>query len=591
LQLLGRLRTSRKLARDLHSALALQQQGRLAEAEALYRAVIERDPDHVRALFNLGLVRVRQGALDDAVGLFGEALQRRPDFAEAHNALGIALRLSDRHEEALEHYRKALALKPDYAEVENNIGVALRALGRAAEAIGHHRRAIVLKPDYAEAENHLGAALRALNRYEEAVPHYRRAVALRSDSAAAHNNLGVALQLVGRHDEALAEAEQALALAPDFAEAHHARGTVLRILGRLDEARQELERAIALAPRKAEFYRSLAEAKRFTERDPHCAMIEALARDMGSLSAEERIHLHFALGKVYDDLGQHDRGFSHLVEGNALKRAQIVYDEAAVLGRFEVTRAAFSAEVVRERAGQGEPSPVPVFILGLPRSGTTLVEQMLASHPKVHGAGELNDFERSAAALAGPNGAPADIGGEELRRLGAGYVAKVTALAPGARRITDKMPANFRYAGLIHLALPNARIIHMMRDPVDTCLSCFSILFGGDQPFAYDLGELGRYYRAYQKLMAHWRAVLPAGVMLEVQYEALVGDFEQQARWIVAHCGLEWDSACRDFHKTQRPVHTASSVQVRQPLYKSSIGRWRPAGHVLQPLLDALAEA
>ncbi len=248
--------------------------------EALYRTVIERDPDHVRALFNLGLVRVRQGGLDDAIGLFSEALRRRPDFAEAENALGIALRLSNRHEEALAHYARALAIKPDYAEAENNLGLALHALGRGTEALPHYQRAISIKPDYAEAENNFGAALRALHRYDEAVAHYRRAVADRPGSAAAHNNLGVALQLVGRHDEALAQAEQALALMPDFPEAHHGRGTVLRTLGRLDEARRELEQAIALAPRKAEFYRSLAEAKHFTEGDPHCAMIEALARDM-----------------------------------------------------------------------------------------------------------------------------------------------------------------------------------------------------------------------------------------------------------------------------------------------------------------------
>jgi hypothetical protein len=243
---------------------------------------------------------------------------------------------------------------------------------------------------------------------------------------------------------------------------------------------------------------------------------------------------------------------------------------------------------MRERAGQGDPSPVPVFILGMPRSGTTLVEQMLASHPQVHGAGELSDFTAAVAGLDGPDGVPADIGGAELRRIGARYVARVRPLAPGALRITDKMPANFRFAGLIHLALPNARIIHLRRDPVDTCLSCFSILFGGDQPHTYDLGELGRYYRAYQRLMEHWRAVLPLGVMLEVQYEALVGDFEPQARRIVAHCGLEWDDACLDFYKTQRPVHTASAVQVRRPVYQTSVGRWRPPEDLLRPLLDAL---
>ncbi len=573
----------------MRAALALQQQGRLADAGVLYRAVIERDPDHVRALFNLGLVRIRQGGLDDAVALFGEALRHQPDFAEAENALGIALRLSNRHQEALAHYARALAIKPDYAEAENNVGLTLQVLGRGAEALSHFERAIAIRPDYAEAENNLGAALRALYRYEEAVAHYRRAVAAMPASAAAHSNLGAALQLVGRHDEALAQAEEALALMPGLAEAHHVRGTVLRTLGRLDEAAQELEQAIALAPRRAEFYRSLAEAKNFTKGDPQVAMVEALARESASLPEEDQIHLHFALGKICADLGEHERAFTHLVDGNALKRRQTIYDEEAILARFDGTQALFSAEVMAERAGQGDPSALPVFILGMPRSGTTLVEQMLASHPEVHGAGELGDFERAVAGLGGPNGVPPDIGGDELRRIGAAYVARVRALAPWARRITDKMPANFRYAGLIHSALPNARIIHMSRDPVDTCLSCFSILFGGDQPFTYDLGELGRYYHAYQRLMAHWRSVLPPGVMLEVEYETLVADFESQARRILAYCGLEWNDACLDFQHTERPVHTASSVQVRQPVYQSSVGRRRPAEEVLRPLLQALA--
>ncbi len=586
-----RWRAAQALARDLDAALALERRGRLAEAAAVYRGVLEREPGHVRALFNFGLIRVRQAALDEAIGLLAVVVERRPDFAEAHNALGIALRLCDRHEEALAEYAKALAIKPDYAEVETNIGLALQAQGRAAEAIGHYQRALALKPDYAEAESNLGAALRELYRFEEAAAHYHRAVALRPDAAGACSNLGAALQLIGRHDEALARFDQALAMTPGLAEAHHGRGTALRTLGRLDEARGELEQAIALAPRKAEFYRSLAEMKRFTRDEPHLAAAEALARETAALSPQERIHLCFALGKIYDDLGEHERAFAHLVEANALKRECTLYNETAVLGQLDRTRELFSTEVMRERAGQGEPSPLPVFIIGMPRSGTTLVEQVLASHPNIHGGGELSDFANSVAALGSPAGVPPDIGGEELRRIGGRYLERLAALAPSALRITDKMPANFRFAGLIHLALPNARLVHVSRDPVDTCLSCFSILFGGDQPFTYDLAELGRYYHAYRQLMAHWRTVLPPGVMLEVRYEALVGDFEREAQRLVAHCGLEWNEACLDFHKTQRPVHTASSVQVRQPLYQSSVRRWRPPPDQLAPLLQGLTGA
>jgi tetratricopeptide (TPR) repeat protein len=511
---------TRSSERIFHEALALHHQGRLSEAERLYRAVPERDPNHLQAVYNLGLIRLSLGECQDAVGHLRKALCRRPSFAEAHNALAVALGALGRHDESVAHFEKALEISPDFAE--------------------------------------------------------------------AHCNLGAVLQPLGRHGEALAHFERALAIKPDFAEAHHGRGAALRTFGRLDEVQLALERAIELAPRKAEFYRSLAESKRFVDGDPLLALIEAVARDLASFSEEEQTHLRFALGKVYADLGQHERSFSHLVDGNALKRKQIIYDEAAALGRFELTRALFSAEVIGERSGLGDPCPAPVFIIGMPRSGTTLVEQILASHPKVHGAGELNHFEAAVAGLGGPHGTPPDVGGEELRRISGRYLDRVRSLAPAAERITDKMPANFRYAGLIHLALPNARIIHIRRDPVDTCLSCFSILFGGDQPYAYDLGELGRYYRAYLSLMDHWRGVLPQGVMLEVQYEDMVTDFERQARRIVAHCGLEWDDACLDFYNTQRPVWTASAVQVRQPIYRSSIGRWRPYKSMLRPLLEAL---
>jgi hypothetical protein len=226
------------------------------------------------------------------------------------------------------------------------------------------------------------------------------------------------------------------------------------------------------------------------------------------------------------------------------------------------------------------------------RSGSTLVEQILASHPQVFGAGERKDFANVVNALGasetaeeGPN-RPLD--GAALYRLGTAYLAAVTEGTPPAERIVDKMPANFRFVSLIHLALPNARIIHTHRDPVDTCLSCFSQLFNEKQPFTYDLGELGRYYRAYQTLMEHWRRVLPEGVMLDVRYEELVADFEPQARRIVAHCGLEWDDRCLSFYETRRPVKTASVVQVRQPIYRSSVGRWRPNSDLLRPLLEAL---
>jgi hypothetical protein len=291
----------------------------------------------------------------------------------------------------------------------------------------------------------------------------------------------------------------------------------------------------------------------------------------------------------------HERSFHHMREGNALKRQSTPYDEAGKLARFERTCALFDAAFMRERAGQGDPSSRPIFIFGMPRSGTTLIEQILASHPEVRGGGETDLFANALASLDAGEGKafvfPDDaalLSGERLRRLGADYVGGLRLTAAEVERIADKTIDNFRFAGLIHLALPNASLIHARRDPMDTCVSCFSNLFGGYHPYAYDLGELGRYYQGYDALMRHWRDMLPVSVMLDVQYEDVVDDLEGQARLIVAHCGLEWDPRCLDFHLTERLVRTASATQVRQPIYRGSVQRWRAYEPLLDPLLQEL---
>jgi tetratricopeptide (TPR) repeat protein len=521
-----------------------------------------------------------------------QALKRNPQFAQAHFDTGNALLELKRHEEALASYDRALAIQPDLVQALSNRSNALFELKRHEEALASCDRALAIQPAFAQALSNRGNALFNLTRYEEALASYDRALAIQPDFARVLSNRGNALFELKRHEEALASHDQALAIQPDFAEAHHGRATLLSTFGRIKEAQHVLEKAIELAPRKALFYNSLAFSKRFVDGDPHLTLVEALARDMESLPEEDQIYLHFVMGKVYADLGQHERSFSHLIEGNALKRKQIVYDEAAALAQVERMRQLFTAEAMRKGRGFGDRSTVPVFIIGMPRSGTTLVEQILASHPKIYGAGELDDFQIVLANLRGSVRSRGGFGAEDLRQIGARYLERVRAIAPAAERITDKMPGNYLYAGLIHLALPNARIIHIRRDPLDTCLSCFSLLFTRNLlPFTYDLTELGRYYRAYATLMEHWREVLPLEQMLEVHYEELVANFEPLVRRIVAYCGLEWDDACLEFNKTQRPVRTASVVQVREPIYRSSIRRWRPYEGMLRPLIKALEGA
>jgi hypothetical protein len=339
-----------------------------------------------------------------------------------------------------------------------------------------------------------------------------------------------------------------------------------------------------------------------TSDNPHLAAMLALASDSSSLSVAEQIDLGFALGKSFADIGEPARSFEYLLQANALKRRHSDYDEARMLGPLERAHTVFTPELMRRHAGAGNPSPVPIFIVGMPRSGSTLVEQILATHPLVFAAGEVLAF-RQAMRAAGVHttarpfpDSVTDLTGTELRDMADRYLTAIHAMMrDGAehtlhartQRVTDKMLFNFRCVGLIHLALPNARIIHTCRDPIDTCMSCFSLDFLSS-PQMCDLGEMGRYYRAYSELMRHWRDLLPAGVMLDVHYEDLVLDLESHAQRIVAHCGLDWDPACLAFHETQRPVRTNSFAQVRQPVYRSSVGRWRPPPDALRPLLDAL---
>jgi tetratricopeptide (TPR) repeat protein len=574
--------------------LVLARLNRHEEAIAQYRRVLAIKPDHAEAHCNLGNALCALGRFEEAAAEFQRALALNPALAQAHCNLGLLVGAREGPQAAIAHYERALALQPDFLEVHHNLGNALRKLNRHQEAIAHYIKALAIAPPRrTEVHNNLGISLQALGRHQEAIGQYQQALKLDGNSAEVRNNLATVLQGLGQFDAAIAGYQAALAVKPDHAEAHNNIGVVLQALGRLEEGSQAYERATKLAPRNTEFQLNFANSRRFSASDPRLATLRKLEDDLTSLNTEQQIPLYFALGKAYADLGEHPRSFAYLLQGNALKRAGLNYDEAATLKRFERIQATFTSKLLGEKSGAGDPSKLPVFVLGMPRSGTTLVEQILASHSQVFGAGELDAFGRAVATIASANGVPfpelaATLSGEALRSLGERYGERLRRAPVAAERIVDKMPSNFSFVGLIHLALPHARIIHTRRDPLDTCLSCFSILFTSEHAHAYDLGELGRFYRSYAALMAHWRHVLPAGVMLEVQYEDVVDDLEGQARKIIAHCGLDWEDSCLAFHETQRPVETASARQVRQPIYRSSVGRWRSYKGLLQPLRQAL---
>jgi len=577
-------------------AACLQATGRNEDAIACYETLLIAEPTHPEANYGLATLFAQLGRIGEAVARYRAALAADPDFAEASYGLGKLLAFSDSAEEAVGCFLHALDVDPDYIEVRVGLGITLSRLERGQEAMAAFEAVLAAEPDHAEAHNGIGVLLDRRRRHAEAIEHYAAALARRPDYVDAMGGMANALKNIGRHDEALALARRVVARQPNFAPAASLLGSILAELGSMKEALAEFRRGLALAPERVESSFNIVNLAKVGSDDDALRALETALQRLSSLSVQEQCAVHFGLAKAYDDIGERDRGFAHLLEGNAVKRSRTEYDEAVTLASMEHLCRVFTAELLTRRKGWGDASTVPVFIVGMPRSGTTLVEQILASHRAVFGAGERTALQQQVDRLSAERLGAAPfpeavwtMGAEELCRMGADYVDGLRSLSPDTARITDKMPGNFIYIGLIRLILPNARIIHVVRDPVDTCLSCFSKVFAGDHPFSYELGELGRYYRAYQRLMAHWRSVLPPDAMLDVEYEALVQDFEPQARRIVSYCGLDWDPACLEFYKTPRPVHTASMVQVRQPIYRSSVGRWRPDAALLRPLLAALA--
>ena len=578
-----------------NAGVCLSNLDRTAEAEAAYAKVIELDPRHGPAINNRGAALVGLGRPAEALACFDRALEINPNDAGAHANRANALCSLGRPKEALAAADRALELQPSAEAALLNRGLALKDLGHPEEALRSFDLAVALTPLSPEAHSNRGNVLHALRRPEDAVAAYERALQIRPDFPEALSNRGNVLRELGRPDEALASLDRALALRPAYADAWENRAVTLVELGRTDEAIAAIERTLELAPDRMRPNQVLVELRKVKPGDRALQALEAAARRESALFPEDRIRLNFALGKAYADLGEYDKSFARYAKGAVLKRAASAYDEAATVEAIDAIIKAYTRKLLRRRTGKGDPSPVPVFVLGMPRSGTTLIEQILSRHPQVHAAGETPAFADALDAIAGQPAAGgrmadfASLSPEALKALGADYLARVREGAPaGTERIVNKTTVNFLIAGLIHLALPGAKIIHARRDAADTCWSCFTKLFVHDLPQTYDLRELGRYYRIYERLMEHWRQALPPGVMLEVQYENVVSGLEVQARRIVEHCDLDWDPVCLDFHAGERQVRTASVLQVRQPIYATSVGRWRAYEKHLGPLLEAL---
>lgn len=600
-----------------------RQKGLLEEGERAGRRATALAPGLTSAWNNLGIILQEAGKLDESAACLERVIAIQPDAPEAHNNLANTYKRMGRLDRAADHYAKALDLHPNYAEAHSNLANLLNDLGRFDEAERHGRMAIDIKPQLADAYLNLanieterqryGEALRWIDKLLAFAPTYPGALVARASILKHHDDL----------NEALDAAKHAVAAAPQSPEAHNILGEILQALNMLDQAKASYEKAIGLPGTVAETTRNhlanllldaglttealaaydtllernplnvrawfaRSEIKKFTADDPDIGRMEALLGPQGIQSLKDRMTVHFALGKAYLDIGQSETAFRHLNEGNRLKRQTFAYNADATEQWMQTFAATVTPSLRKSLKGKGDPSDLPIFVLGMPRSGTTLIEHILASHPQVHGAGELGALHKIVATLNDYPACLSTLGPDDARRLAETYLEQVRPMASGKRHVIDKMPSNFLHAGLINLILPNARIIHCRRDPVDTCLSCYTKLFAAEQTFAYDQTELGRFHNSYQKMMAHWRKVLPKNRFIEVDYELVVDDMEGQVRKVLDFLGLPWDDACLRFHETKRTVKTASLTQVRQPVYKSSVGRWKAHADQLAPLLQAL---
>ncbi len=585
-------------AAALARAAELLRSGQIAAAETECQRILGVEPGQADALHMMGQFALERDDTTGAADWFEKASERRPDGADIHYNLGTALMRLGRIADAESSLRRATALAPAFAAARLNLGNCLRELGRLDEAAEAYRQAMAIRPDYPQAQLNLGSTLIELGESAAAETCYRDAISRHPDFAPALHNLGKLLRGRSELDEALALLSRAIETDPTFADAHNSLGNVYRDLGRMDEARTSYRAALAAQPDHARGHANLAYITTHGVDDPDVAAMETLL-DREGIDAESEIQLRFGLAKAYEEMGEDARSFDTLRDANRLRRASFAAN-AETTANAEALADLLAArfdETGRARGkGMGFDSALPVFIVGMPRSGTSLVEQILASHPQVHGAGELIDLSELLAGTKErpPNpdeyfDAMKDFDPARGAELAQRYVDRLSARAPKALRVTDKMPSNFANLGLIDLALPNATLIHCVRNPMDTCLSCFKIDFNQGQTYYNDLVELGQIYHLYAKLMDHWEAVMP-GKILHVSYERVTADLEGEARRLLAHCGLEWDERVLNFHKTERAVRTASAAQVREPIYRKSVERWRRYETQLAPLIEALGE-
>jgi tetratricopeptide (TPR) repeat protein len=561
-------------------------------AADIYTRIIAKFPNHAEVYNSLGVSLQEMGRYDDAIAQYDTAIAMKPEYAEPYSNRGGALQTLKRFDEAFADYSKAIALKPGFAKAYNNCGVTLQELQRYEDALAHYTKAITLEPDFAEAYSNRSITLHTLLRYEQALADAEKAIALYPRYSEAHANRAGALQKLKRFEEALASCETAIALRPDYAIAYQTRGLILVNKGDMAEAERMFLKALDIQPDFPDPVFSLAGIRKYKDADDaNIAHIKAQIDDPHT-SLKDKEHLYFSLGKIYDDCGLYDEAFECYTHANRIFNASVAYNPGQMSHITDSFIAVFNKDFLSEPFPFASQSRTPIFVVGMPRSGTTLMASSLSNHPLIGTAGELPNLTQFTLRL------PELLGGGVFYPQAARDITP--AIAAGLEReyedrlrrdigtavphVVDKHPLNFRHLGLIRKLFPQAKVVHCMRHPLDTCLSNYFQRFSIHYDYSFDLANIGHFYNEYIRLMAHWRQVLPAGMMLEVHYEDMIADTERTTRSILQFLGLEWDAACMTPHTNTAPVETASQWQVRQPIYTQSVERWRHYDKHLGPL-------
>ena len=542
------------LKKEVNYAVKLLTNGQINEALKIVEALIKKSPN-VPLLYNIrGVCYQTIRELGNAIDDFSQATILKPDYAEAYCNLGVTYQEKGDLVSAVNAYKNAIDNDNNYPTAHNNLGKIFLASGEIDSSIEHLECAITLKSDFADAHNNLGSAFLRINKLNDAIKSYKKAIALKPDFAVANNNLGIAYLRTGDPKLASKFFENAITITPGYATAHH----------------------------------NLSGVKVYKEKDKQVSLIESLLIE-NNLSQKERIYLNFALAKAYEDLGNHEELFKHLNEGNRIRKKEMSNSIADSEEHNELIKLFFNSNNIKLTYRDSLPIR-PIFIVGMPRSGTSLVEQIISSHHEVYGAGEVNNFHNIIMPIIEKHAVNENynLKNDEFALIRKQYSNSLERFYANEKVITDKWILNFKTIGFILSAFPESKIVHLKRDARATCWSIYKHYFSDEgNRWAYDYQDLARFYKSYVGLMDYWHNLFP-GKIYDISYEDLTSNQEKETRNLLKYCDLDWDENCLNFYTNTRGVKTASAVQVRNKMYQGSSDVWRQYSEHLKPLLDAL---